>query len=326
MEWRPATFLSGSGFVSGWARDVSDGDVVVGVASTNTRGEAFATQGGSMVGLGVLPGGTFQSSAANGVSSDGLVIVGRSRGANGWEAFRWTAATGMVGLGDLPGGSFDGEAFAASADGSVVVGLSNAEGNATQAFRWTAAGGLQSLAPMSVAYGVSADGQVVVGEAGDAVIWTTAGGSVSVQGRLEALGVNLAGWTLRSVGDVSADGTVLVGFGTNPAGQQEAWRAVLPRTTTAAEGPAAAALPRLSVSGISLTAASAVHVELTTIGPVRLSLLDALGRTVARLGDGAWPAGVRTVPLGARGLASGVYVVVLDAGGARLSQRVQVVR
>lgn len=87
-------FLSGAGLVSGWTRDVSDTDVVVGVVSTNTREEAFAAQGGSVVRLGVLPGGTFQSSSANGVSSDGLVVVGRSRGANGWEAFRWTAATG----------------------------------------------------------------------------------------------------------------------------------------------------------------------------------------------------------------------------------------
>ena len=318
-------FLSAPDVVAGWARDVSDTDVVVGAVSTNVVEEAFAAQGEAVVRLGVLPGGTFRSSNANGVSADGLVVVGRSRGASGWEAFRWTAGTGMVGIGDLPGGSFESEAFAASADGSVVVGLSNAAGNSTQAFRWTP-GGMQSLAPMGLAYGVSSDGEVVVGAAGDAMVWTAVGGSVSVQARLTALGVDLTGWTLRSAEDVSADGTVLVGFGTNPAGQQEAWRAVLPRTTTATEGAPEAALPRLSVSGNPVTAASTVRVDLPAAGPVRLTLLDALGRTVARLADGAWPAGTRTVALGGRRLASGVYVVRLDAGGTRVSQTVQVVR
>ena len=332
------TFLSAPDVVAGWARDVSDTDVVVGVVSTNVREEAFATQGGSVVRLGVPPGGTSQMSAANGVSADGLVVVGRSLGANGWEAFRWTAGTGMVGIGNLPDGSFvSSEAFAASADGQVVVGLSNSAGNSTQAFRWTQADGMAGLGSLSggsisIAYSVSADGQVVVGTGGDsfnqsvAVVWTAADGMRAVQTRLAALGVDLTGWTLRSAEDVSADGTVLVGFGTNPAGQQEAWRAVLPRTTTATEGAPEVALPRLSVSGNPVTAASTVRVDLPAAGPVRLTLLDALGRTVARLADGAWPAGTRTVALGGRRLASGVYVVRLDAGGTRVSQTVQVVR
>lgn len=319
-------FLSGSGLVSGWARDVSDTDVVVGAVSTNTREEAFATQGGTVVQLGVLPGGSFQSSMANGVSADGLVVVGRSRGASGWEAFRWTTATGMVGIGDLPFGSFYSEAFAASADGGVVVGLSNGVGNSNQAFRWTQATGMQSLAPMSLAYGVSADGGVVVGEAGDAVIWTAATGSVSVQQRLVALGVNLTGWTLRSAEDVSADGTVIVGFGTSPEGQQEAWRAVLPRSSTAAEAAPAARLPRLTVLGNPLTAASAIHVDLPAPGPLRLTVFDALGRVVARPADGVWPAGARTLAFDGRGLASGVYIICLDAADTRVTRRVQVVR
>lgn len=42
------------------------------------------------------------------------------------------------------------------------------------------------------------------------------------------LGLNLTGWRLSSASGISADGTVIVGTGYNPASQQEAWRAVVP--------------------------------------------------------------------------------------------------
>ncbi len=57
----------------------------------------------SFQGLGDLTGGGV-GSFASGVSGDGSVVVGRSFGASGTEAFRWTSGGGMVGLGDLTGG------------------------------------------------------------------------------------------------------------------------------------------------------------------------------------------------------------------------------
>ena len=45
----------------------------------------------------------------------------------------------------------------------------------------------------------------------------------SIAGLLTAAGVNLTGWWLRSAFDVSADGSVIVGRGTNPFGQEEGW-------------------------------------------------------------------------------------------------------
>jgi probable HAF family extracellular repeat protein len=54
--------------------------------------------------LGDLPGGLVYSYAAA-VSADGSTVVGRSGGASGEEAFRWTSGGGMVGLGDLAGGA-----------------------------------------------------------------------------------------------------------------------------------------------------------------------------------------------------------------------------
>ena len=50
-----------------------------------------------MEGLGDLAGGSFQSSAI-GVSSDGLVIVGRSQTLLGTEAFIWDQANNMRNL------------------------------------------------------------------------------------------------------------------------------------------------------------------------------------------------------------------------------------
>ena len=74
------------------------------------------------------------------MSADGAV-VGQVHSENGFEAFRWTAATGMVGLGDLPGGPFASVARGVSGDGSVVVGRS-LSANGTEAFRCTQATGM----------------------------------------------------------------------------------------------------------------------------------------------------------------------------------------
>jgi len=82
----------------------------------------------------------------------------------------------MVSLGVLNGGSIS-SAAGVSADGAVVVGYATdgAAGNAQRAFRWTRAGGMQTVEAWlaaagvptalstSTAYGVSADGSVVVG-------------------------------------------------------------------------------------------------------------------------------------------------------------------
>lgn len=59
---------------------------------------------------------------------------------------------------------------------------------------------------------------------------------------------------------------------------------------------------------------------------VRLSVTDALGRTVAVLADEAWPAGERTLPVAVDGLAPGVYVVRLEAGARSATRLLTVVR
>lgn len=50
---------------------------------------------------------------------------------------------------------------------------------------------------------------------------------------LGASGANLTGWQLTRARGISADGEPIVGYGTNPLGQTEAFIAVIPEPTTA---------------------------------------------------------------------------------------------
>ncbi|MCP4248495.1 MAG: PEP-CTERM sorting domain-containing protein [bacterium] len=152
-----------------------------------------------MVGLGDLPGSSFQS-RAYATSADGSIVVGISASGFGWEAFSWTAAGGMVGLGVLPdGNSFQGDkTMATSADGSVVVG-----------------GSLRS-------------------DTGEAFIWDADRGMRSLQDVLiDDLGLDLGGFTqLTDASGISADGMTVVGTGINAAGDTEAFIATIPEPAT----------------------------------------------------------------------------------------------
>ena len=188
------------------------------------------TMAASFRALGDLSGGDFVS-RANGVSSDGSVVVGFSESAFGPEAFRWTLQGGMVGLGDLRGGDFSSGAQAISADGLVVVGYGDGVGG-SQAFRWTAETGMVGLGDLpggnigSNASGVSSDGSVIVGTSesvfngtifdDEAFHWTADGGMVGLG--------DLPGGDPFSEGKaVSADGSVVVGRSVSALGL-EAYR------------------------------------------------------------------------------------------------------
>ena len=233
------------------AYGVSDsGDVVAGNGRSASGIEAMRwTSAGGMVGLGDLPGGIFQSSA-NDISADGSVVVGYGYPtATSTEAFRWTSAGGMVGLGDLAGGTTFSGADAISGDGSVIVGF-GVSASGQEAFRWTSGGGMVGLGDIaggsfgSQAWDVSADGTVVVGwgDAGTtAFVWTSSGGMQRLFDFLFANGATgLGGWSLRSAQGISADGQWVVGYGINPSGQTEAFRASLAAGVPQVPLPAAA--------------------------------------------------------------------------------------
>ncbi|MDP1924347.1 MAG: hypothetical protein Q8K57_06135, partial [Thiobacillus sp.] len=171
-----------------------------------------------------LTGGGFASYAA-GVSDDGTVVVGRSIGASGYEAIRWTEAGGMVGLGDLPGGLFESLAYGVSGDGAVVVGRGRNASSQFEAFRWTQAGGIVGLGDLpggqfeSTAFATNGDGSVVVGYgnnssfAYEAFRWTQAGGMVG-------LGDLAGGGTSSFASGVNDDGSVVVGMGSSASGDE----------------------------------------------------------------------------------------------------------
>ncbi|MGE0739092.1 hypothetical protein [Sulfurimonas sp.] len=234
FRWTQADGMVGLGDLAGGdfnsiAYGVSaDGSVVVGESDSANGNEAFRwTQAGGMVGLGDLAGGSFFSSA-HGVSADGSVVVGQGVSTNGVEAFYWTQAGGMVGLGDLAGGSFHSDAIGVNADGSVVVGVGESA-NGTEAFRWTQAGGMVGLGDLaggdfdSRAYAVNADGSVVVGEGYsangyEAFRWTQEKGMQSLGEWLLEGGYTLTGWSDTEAYGVSADGNVVVGYGSSANG------------------------------------------------------------------------------------------------------------
>ncbi|MEM1041835.1 MAG: T9SS type A sorting domain-containing protein [Bacteroidota bacterium] len=74
------------------------------------------------------------------------------------------------------------------------------------------------------------------------------------------------------------------------------------------------------------SASATVPFELQHAGTVRLSVVDVLGREVAVLADSEMPAGAHRATLGGARLASGVYLVVLEADGRRQATKVLLLR
>jgi len=153
--------------------------------------------------------GSYETSAATGVSSDGSVIVGTTNG----NAWRWEAGT-TTNLAPLP---TDDRAFAndVSSDGSVVVGYSTKLSDFDEPVRWDdgVVSALDLLPDGSAgqALGVSDDGSVVVGWSGrsgypsiGAVRWE--GGEIQELGFLW-----LPSSTISEAKGVSGDGLVAVG-------------------------------------------------------------------------------------------------------------------
>lgn len=177
-----------------------------------------------LIPLGDLPGGAI-SSKGRAVSPDGTTVAGYSQSSLGNEAFLWTEAQGMVSLGDLPG--WDVVAIPADVSNTgVVVGRSHSGSvqpqgtfEENEAFRWSPTTGMVGMGDLpgspfaSEAWGVSADGTVIVGWGTygpgigapwkEAWRWTAQTGMQRI-GRLDEEGES------RAFG-VSADGSVVVG-------------------------------------------------------------------------------------------------------------------
>jgi probable HAF family extracellular repeat protein len=202
--------------------------------------------------FGPFPGEQDQTQAF-GLSGTGQapVAVGAAiKGSGGFgptfHAFRWTPAGGLEDLGLTTGA--ESMATAISADGSVIVGEARDASGFWRAFRWTASTGMQDIGtlggPESAAFGVSRDGTVIVGTSltngstgsSNCFVWTAKTGMQNLLAVLQAAGVHTAdNWVvLVELDGVSANGTVMVGYGQSPRtkafpfGNWEPFRVVLP--------------------------------------------------------------------------------------------------
>ncbi len=265
-----------NGVPRSFARAVNaDGNVLVGdgLSSHGTEAFIYRVSIGERTGLGALSPTNF-SSWAYGVSGKGSIVVGASySAANELQAFRWTSAGGMVGLGFLASPTTLARwsrAEAISADGSTIIGecRSNNSQNGLEAFRWTQAGGMVGLGDLSggsfqsFAYACSADGSVIVGmatidgpvgpfgggSAPRAFIWDQQHGIRDLQDLLLTEGAPIAGWKLTEARGLSADGRTIVGTGTDPNGNTQAWIATLPATACYANCDTSSVPPILNIN------------------------------------------------------------------------------
>lgn len=165
--------------------------------------------------LGWTPGGVLSQAAA--VSGDGQIVMGLVlTDADQHQLFRWTEQGGMT---LFASAAEPMEVTALSHNGAVLVGATTEAGN-LRAFRWEAGSGMQSLGTLggdtSRAYGISADGSVVVGGADNASAVSRAFRWTSAQGMQELGGLTATG--LSTAYGVSAAGDVVVGSSMGGAG------------------------------------------------------------------------------------------------------------
>lgn len=181
-----------------------DGSVVVGQSALpngTVRGFRWTAQ----TGMEELQMGPQVSQTAEGVSADGLIVVGYNT--------VWTYPGGPGNLQTIPNlGAGTAQGHAISNNGQIVAGHSQVPGPLPHAIRWTPGGGTQDLGVTtgieSVAWCISGDGLVIGGEARDAAFfwrafrWTAASGMVDM---------GTLGGPMSTAHGASHDGSVIVG-------------------------------------------------------------------------------------------------------------------
>ncbi|MEJ5385216.1 MAG: hypothetical protein WHS44_10090 [Fimbriimonadales bacterium] len=217
----------------------ADGAVVSGHSWWGSNFRVARWQVNTVVGLNA-PSGAI-ATRGWGVSGDGQVVVGAafypSFGLPEARAARWQGNAIQL-LGALDGYRRSW-AFAASHDGSVIVGyaLANGDNGPSTSIHWVN-GQVQNLgwlplegADGSIAYGVSGDGAIVVGNSdGRAYRWTETRGMENLNTVYASLLAD--GSQLYTANAISANGRYIVGQGYNAAAQRT--EAFLLDTTTCA--------------------------------------------------------------------------------------------
>jgi uncharacterized membrane protein len=216
------------------AYDISDDGTAVGLSfGDNFVGPAVAFVWTDTEGMTALPVNRPDTySRANVISADGHVIAGWNDQEDGFRtAVVWKdrVPTDIVDRDNLPVGEADG----ISIDGRFVVGSSYTDINGNSgSWRWNSNSNTMILIPlMTFAFGVTANGDTVVGNTGffddpprAAVIWRKDVGSMLLADYLAEQHITVpADWDLSGgLTGISADGRTLVGWGSidgNPAAQ-----------------------------------------------------------------------------------------------------------
>ncbi len=305
FRWSAQEGMAGLGFLApeikySAAWDASaDGSVIVGESESNTGREAFRwTASSGMQGLGFPTGNSH--SVARAVSDDGSVVVGYSL----YDAFYWTLASGITQIGS------GCQAFDITPDGSMIVGNCKTP-DGFRLIRWDSAFKIDTLGVLegkgsysSQMYRTSGDGETIVGYYLDsqaeekAFVWRASHGVLDLQYALGTVyGLDLTGWTLKTAADISDDGSTLVGWGVNPQGNTEAWRARIPLPTgvRTVEKPSPAPLPADFILYQNIpnpfNPVTTISFALKRQSDVRLVVYNSLGQIVRVLVDTHLPAG-----------------------------------
>ena len=238
--------------------DIStDGSTVVGY-SINDGAIVWDRQNGTIKTL-QTPNNSFFPTQAFGVSGDGSKIVGVGISSRNSEGFIYDEINGLRSIGTLSNGTNRqfSVAHEISTDGSLVVGRSASSYNQSrssynfEAIIWDEIDGIQPLGYLSLhnngsyyseAFSVSGDGSTVVGTSIDTDAyrgfnWNKAHGMQDIESILTNAGIDIRGWNLTQINSISDDGSTIVGSGTNPDGNTEAWIATLDGTPYAPSTP-----------------------------------------------------------------------------------------
>ncbi len=214
------------------ARAINNAGEVVGSAESAAGRRAFrwdSQQG--MIDLGMVNAGDIASLAYDNNNVGQVAGRNDSTTAGAGDGFVWSPLIcTMQPMGDLPGGSLDTTARRINDHGQVVGNASSTNG--VEAFLWGTLTGTQGLGDLpgsafeSRAFGINDLGQVVgtgKSDAGDrAFLWTASDGMVEVSSLI--VDGSASGWVLSGGRQINNRGQI-VGFGTNPSGQLEAWLA-----------------------------------------------------------------------------------------------------
>jgi len=216
------TPFSMAGHIAPVALDISrDGRIVAGrMLQPNQLYRGFVmTLGQPPQELPSLPGG--YASYAQAMTPDGRFVVGSASSSAGTRMVRWELGGPQLDLGITPGATST-HANSISADGNTVIGTASMPGNVTYAILWTSQGGLQDLGPLSdfstiQLRALSGDGALAGGYAASgslsrrAIIWRTDFGLSDANAYFADRRVNLAGWHLERINDMTPDGRTFVG-------------------------------------------------------------------------------------------------------------------